>query len=69
MENVKIEKDAVIARKNDKVKYWYLVQEGTVYQKFGLTRVPLEKNAIIGILEKDIYLCDYVAGTDNAICL
>ncbi len=67
MENVKIEKDAAIARKNDKVKYWYLVQEGTVYQKFGLTRVPLEKNAIIGILEKDIYLCDYVAGTDAVL--
>lgn len=67
MDNIKIEKDSVLARKNDKVKYWYLVQEGTVYQKFGFTKVPLEKNAIIGILEKDIYLCDYVAGTDAVL--
>jgi len=67
MEIIKVKKDQVIARKNDKVKYWYLVQEGTVLQKFGFSEVRLEKNAIIGILEKDIFLCDYVAGEDTVL--
>lgn len=67
MEIIKVKKDQVIARKNDKVKYWYLVQEGTILQKFGFSEVRLEKNAIIGILEKDIFLCDYVAGEDTVL--
>lgn len=67
MEIIKVQRDQVIARKNDKVKYWYLVQEGTVIQKFDFSEVRLEKNAIIGILEKDIFLCDYVAGEDTVL--
>lgn len=54
MKVIKVQNGQVIARKNDKVKYWYLVQEGTVIQKFDFSEVRLEKNAIIGILEKDI---------------
>lgn len=67
MEIIKVKRDQVIARKNDKVKYWYLVQEGIVIQKFDFSEVKLEKNAIIGILEKDIFLCDYVAGEDTVL--
>lgn len=67
MEILKIPRGQVIARKNDKVKYWYLVQEGTVIQKFDFSEVKLEKNAIIGILEKDIFLFDYVAGEDTVL--
>lgn len=67
MEIIKIQRDQVIARKNDKVKYWYLVQEGTVIQKFDFSEVKLEKNAIIGILEKDIFLCDYIAKEDTVL--
>lgn len=67
MEIIKVKRDQVIARKNDKVKYWYLVQEGIVIQKFDFSEVKLEKNAIIGISEKDIFLCDYVAGEDTVL--
>ncbi|MDE6432936.1 MAG: cyclic nucleotide-binding domain-containing protein [Lachnospiraceae bacterium] len=67
MEIIKAKKDQIIARKNGKVKYWYLIQEGVVLQKFGFSEVKLEKNAIIGILEKDIFLCDYVAGEDTVL--
>lgn len=67
MEIIKVQRDQVIARKNDKVKYWYLIQEGSVIQKFDFSEVRLEKNAIIGILEKDIFLCDYVAGEDTVL--
>ena len=64
MEIIKVQRDQVIAKKNDKVKYWYLIQQGTVIQKFDFFEVRLEKNAIIGILERDIFLCDYIAGED-----
>lgn len=67
MEIIRFEQDKIIARKNDKVNYWYLIQEGTVVQKFDFSEVVLEKNAIIGILEKDIYLCDYVASQDTVL--
>ena len=64
MEIIKVARDQVIAKKNDIVKCWYLVQEGSVIQKFGFSEVKLNKNAIIGFLERDIYLFDYVAGED-----
>lgn len=67
MEILKFQRDQIIAKKNDKVKYWYLVQAGTVIQKFDFSEVRLEKNAIIGILEKDIFLCDYIAGEDTVL--
>lgn len=67
MEIIKVKRDQVVAKKNDKVSYWYLVQEGTIIQKFDFSEARMEKNAIIGILEKDIYLCDYVAGEDTIL--
>lgn len=67
MEIIEYQRDRVIAKKNDKVKYWYLVQQGTVIQKLEFSEVRLEKNSIIGILERDIYLCDYVAGEDTVL--
>lgn len=69
METIKLQRDQVIAKRNDKVKYWYLVQEGTVIQKFDFSEVKLEKNAIVGILEKDIFLCDYIAGEDTVLAM
>lgn len=67
MEIIRFTRDQVIAKKNDIVKYWYLVKEGTVIQKFGFSEVKLEKNAIIGFLERDMYLFDYVAGEDTVL--
>lgn len=67
MEIIKVKPNQIIARKNDKVKYWYLIQEGSVLQKFGESEAKLGKNAIIGILEKDIFLCDYIAEEDTVL--
>lgn len=67
MEIVKVKKDQVIARKKEKVKQWYLIQEGSVIQKFGFSEVKLGRNAIIGILERDIFVCDYIAGEDTVL--
>lgn len=61
MERIKIEREQVIAKKNDKVNYWYLVQDGTVTRKTEFSEMKFTKNAIIGMLEQDRYLCDYVA--------
>ncbi|MCM1498828.1 MAG: cyclic nucleotide-binding domain-containing protein [Clostridium sp.] len=67
MEIIKVQRDRIIAKKNDKVKYWYLVQEGVVVQRFGFSEITLGRNAIIGILEKDIFMCDYVAAEDTVL--
>lgn len=64
METLKVKKAQVIAKKNDKVNEWYFIQEGSVIQKQAFVQVPIEKNGIIGILENDRFLCDYVAAED-----
>ena len=66
MELVKFQRGQTIAKRNDMVQHWYLVQEGTVTQKFEFSEVCLGKNSIIGILERDMYLCDYIAD-DNVV--
>lgn len=67
MEIVEFEHDRVIAAKNEKVKNWYLIQQGTVIQRTEFSEICLEKNAIIGFLERDIYLCDYIAAEDTTL--
>lgn len=67
MEIMEFQKDSVIAKRNEKVKCWYLIQQGTVIQKLAFSEIRLEKNSIIGFLEKDIYLCDYIAGEDTVL--
>lgn len=64
MEVIKLQRGQVVARQKDKVKEWYLIQEGTVVQKLGFAEVPLEKDAVIGILENGWFLCNYIARTD-----
>ncbi len=67
MENITVKSGDIIAKKNDKVNCWYLVQEGEVIQKIDNSQLRLGKNAIIGMLEKDIYICDYFAGSDAVL--
>ena len=64
MEILKVQAGEAIARQKDKVNMWYLIQEGKVAQKFGFSEVILGKNAIIGILESDTFMCDYIAKED-----
>lgn len=66
---MKIQKGKRIAKRKDKVKEWYLIQSGSVIQKLGLAEVILGPNAILGILERDWYICDYIAAEDTAIAV
>ncbi len=67
MENLTIKNGDIIAKKNDKVNNWYLIQEGEVIQKIENSEVRLGKNSIIGILERNVFVCDYIAGADTVL--
>lgn len=69
MEILKVQKNQFIARKKDIVKEWYLIQEGSVTQQFAFSEVKLGKNAIIGILETERFICDYVAAEDTVLAV
>ena len=69
MEILKVKANQLIAKKRDKVREWYLVQDGTVIQKFDFAEVALGKNAIIGILASDSFPCDYIAQTDVTLAV
>lgn len=69
MEIRKIPANQLIARKKEKVKEWYLVQDGTVIQKFEFAEAALGRNAIIGILASDSFPCDYIAQTDVTLAV
>ena len=64
MEILKVQAGEFLAKQKDKVNMWYLIQEGKVAQKFGFSEVVLGKNAIVGILESDTFMCDYVVKED-----
>lgn len=67
MNAIKVQKGQRIAKRKDKVKGWYLIQEGSVIQKLGFSEISLGPNTIIGILEKDWFLCDYITQTECVI--
>ncbi len=67
MELVKFQRGQTIAKRNDMVQHWYLVQDGAVTQKFEFSEVMLGKNSLIGLSEKDMYLCDYIATEDTVL--
>lgn len=69
MEILKISAGEVIAKRKDNVREWYLIQEGTVIQKFDFAEVTLGKNAIIGILARDYFPCDFIAQTDVTLAV
>ena len=64
MEVIKVQKGRQIAKRKDKVKEWYLIQEGSVTQRLGFAEITLSKNSIIGLLEQDWFICDYAAQED-----
>ncbi len=68
MERVSFTSGQYIARANDKVKYWYLIQDGSIVQKFDNSTILIGKNSIIGMSERDIYMCDYVV-LDNVTAI
>ena len=56
-----------LAKKQDKVTEWYLIQSGAIEQSFGHAQIILEQNAIIGILESEWFSYDYIAREDTAL--
>lgn len=69
MEVLKVQKGQIVAKKNDKVKEWYFIQEGSVIQKYAFVELELKQNGIVGILENDRFLCDYIAAEDSALAV
>lgn len=69
MTTVKVQKNQVIAKQKEKVKKWYIVQEGTVIQRNSYAKIVLGKGAVIGISENDRYLCDYIAAADSVLAV
>ena len=69
MTTVKVQKNQVFARQKEKVRKWYIVQDGTVIQQNSYAKVVLGKGAVIGISETDRYLCDYVAAADSVLAV
>lgn len=69
MDVIRLGKGQAIAKQKGIVKEWYLIQQGTVIQKMAFASVTLGQNAIIGILESDWFICDYIAGTDVTLAV
>ncbi len=69
MEVIRVKKGETIARRSEKVKAWYIVQEGTVKMKYGFVEQYIGSNAIIGILEQDWFMCDYIAETNVSLII
>lgn len=63
----KVSAGEVVAKRQDKVMEWYLIQEGAVAQVFEFAEILLERNSMIGILENEWFMCDYVARQDTTL--
>ena len=64
MKVLKVKAGETVARRQEKVMEWYLIQEGTVARKIAFAESMLGPNSIIGIMEKEWFSDDYVAKTD-----
>ena len=58
METIKVQKNQIIAKQKEKVKAWYLILEGSVVQRNSYARIVLNKESVIGVSEKDRFLCE-----------
>ena len=63
----KVKAGQLVAKRQEKVMEWYLVQEGKVIQNFGLAQIELSANSMIGILENEWFICDYIAKEDTTL--
>lgn len=64
MNVLKVKAGELVARRQDKVLEWYLLQEGSVVRQFAFAQSVLSRNSIIGIMEGEWFSCDYVAKDD-----
>lgn len=67
MNVLKVKQGDVVARRQDKVMEWYLIQEGSVIRQYAFAEIVMQRNSIIGILEAEWFACDYVAKEDTTL--
>lgn len=67
MNVMRVKKGEIVAKRQDKVMEWYLIQEGSVVRQFAFAEIEMKRNSIIGILENEWFACDYVACTDTVL--
>lgn len=67
MNVLKVKAGELVAKRQDKVIEWYLLQEGTVVRQFEFAQSVMAHNSIIGIMEKEWFSCDYVAKEDSTL--
>ena len=67
MKVLRVKQGEIVAKRQDKVMEWYLIQEGAVIRQFAFAEIEMKRNSIIGILENEWFACDYVAKEDTAL--
>lgn len=67
MQVVKVRKGDLVARRQDKVMEWYLIQVGSVTRHYNYAEITMGANSIIGILENGWFSCDYIASEDTTL--
>ena len=67
MKVLKVKKGGLIAKRQEKVMEWYLIQEGSVECRFSFVKIVMKRNSIIGILDTGWFGCDYVAREDTTV--
>lgn len=67
MQVVKVKKGDTVARRQDKVMEWYLIQTGSVVRHYNYAEITMGANSIIGILENEWFSCDYTAIEDTTL--
>lgn len=67
MQVIKVKKGDFVARRQEKVMEWYLIQIGSVTRHYNYAEITIGPNSIIGILENEWFSCDYTAGEDTTL--
>ncbi|MCM1283814.1 MAG: hypothetical protein NC180_08315 [Muribaculaceae bacterium] len=67
MNVIKVKAGETVAKRQDKVMGWYLIQEGSVVRQFEFAESVMSRNSIIGIMESEWFSCDYVAREDSSL--
>ncbi|MEY8334155.1 cyclic nucleotide-binding domain-containing protein [Lachnospiraceae bacterium 47-T17] len=67
MQVKKVKKGDPVAKRQDKVMEWYLIQAGSVTRHYNYAEITMGANSIIGILENTWFSCDYTASEDTTL--
>ncbi len=69
MKVIQVKQGEPIIQRRQRVTDWYIVQEGSARLSYDFVSATLGSNAIVGILERDWFLCDYIAETDMSLII